>query len=85
MAGIRRLSAPLGVSLTVLLVATTLGIAGCGGAAKAQKRAYRADEAVSKERLRLVEEYDRCIAAAGGDFTSEAACERYLKSAEALK
>jgi hypothetical protein len=65
-------------------VAVTL-VAGCGGASKAQKRAYRADEAVSKERLELVDRYDACMKKARGDHFAEQTCERYLKSAEALQ
>lgn len=72
-----------------LMACLALAIAmlpGCGGgAAKAQKRAYKADEAVSKERLRLIDEYEKCLGKADGDVTKQAACERYLKSAEALQ
>jgi hypothetical protein len=68
----------------LLLAGATLP--GCGsGAAKAQKRAYKADEAVSKERLRLIDEYEKCLGKAAGDVTKQAGCERYLKSAEALQ
>jgi hypothetical protein len=71
--------------LFAMLLAAALACTGCGGATKAQKRAYRADEAVSRERLRLVEEYERCLREAGGDRNAAEACERFLKSAEALK
>jgi len=72
-------------ALTVCLIFTTLATSGCGGASKAQKRAYKADEAVSKERLRLIDQYERCMRKTEGDFAKQDACERYLKSAEALQ
>lgn len=82
----RSLSArPLGVVLVVASVIFPLLITpGCGGAAKAQKRAYKADEAVSKERLRLIDDYDRCMRTNQGYAAQQEACERYLRSAEAL-
>jgi hypothetical protein len=72
-------------AIFALFLSAALACTGCGGASKAQKRAYRADEAVSKERLRLVDEYDRCIREAGEDWNKAQTCERFLKSAEALK
>ena len=83
----RHFSMPVraGTALIACLLLATIAMPGCGGASKAQKRAFKADEAVSKERLRLVDEYERCIDKANGDYTKEGACERYLKSAEALK
>jgi len=60
-------------------------LSGCGsGAERAQKRAYQAQEAVAKERLRLVGEYQECIDDAGADQQRQRACETYLKSADAL-
>lgn len=69
--------------ITGISAAALLG--GCGGASRAQKRAYRADEAVSRERLRLIEDYQRCMRKADGDPMREDGCETYLRSAEALK
>ncbi len=73
-------------ALIACLLLASATLPGCGsGAAKAQKRAYKADEAVSKERLRLIDEYEKCLRKAEGDATKQAGCERYLKSAEALQ
>lgn len=69
----------------ILVLALTLVLAGCGGASGAQKRAFRAQEAVAKERLRLVEKYQACVRAAGNDPVAERSCETYLSSAEALQ
>ncbi|MFZ0788741.1 MAG: hypothetical protein WAM94_03855 [Chromatiaceae bacterium] len=71
----------------LLMVFLTLAalIAGCGGGAAAQKRAYRAQEEVAKERLRLVEKYQDCMKDARGDVFAERACQTYRDSAEALK
>lgn len=70
-----------------LMVFLTLAalVAGCGGGAAAQKRAYRAQEEVAKERLRLVEKYQDCMKDARGDVFAERACQTYRDSAEALK
>lgn len=67
-----------------LAIAIALSLAACGGAAGAQKRAYRAQEAVAAERLRLVERYQDCMRAARGDVFAERSCQPYLDSAEAL-
>jgi hypothetical protein len=50
-----------------------------------QDRAYKAQEKVHKERLELVEKYNKCMEKAGDDAQKKEACEQYLKSAEALK
>lgn len=71
--------------LLLALPGAVLALGGCGGATRAQKRAFRANEAVSKERLRLVDEYQDCIDRAAGDTLDQRGCERYLRSAEALK
>jgi hypothetical protein len=71
-------------NLMVFLTLAAL-VAGCGGGAAAQKRAYRAQEEVAKERLRLVEKYQDCMKDARGDVFAERACQTYRDSAEALK
>ncbi len=51
----------------------------------AQDKAYKSQEAVNKERLKLVEQYKGCMKKADGDKDKEADCEQYLKASEALK
>ena len=74
----------------------TLGIASCIGvlaacghqerkAAKAQEGSSKAQEQVAKERLELTDKYQKCVKDAGGDQQKAAACDSYLKAAEALK
>ena len=70
---------------TALLVTIALLSACGGGASRAQKRAYRAEEAISKQRLDLVEQYQQCVADAGNDLQKIEACDSYLRAAEALK
>ncbi|GAB0149548.1 MULTISPECIES: hypothetical protein [Marichromatium] len=71
--------------LTLLLVALfALSTTACGGAARAQKRAYKAQETVAKERLRLIDEYQRCVDKAGTDALKREGCESHLKAAQAL-
>ena len=50
-----------------------------------QDRAYKAQEGVHKERLKLVDEYKKCLKKAGSDKLKVEACDQYLKAAEALK
>lgn len=54
-------------------------------AADAQAGAYEAQEGVAKQRLKLVDQYQACVKDAGGNQQKAAACESYLKAAEALK
>jgi cell division protein FtsL len=70
-------------SIYIVIVAFVLGIAlGC---ASSQDRAYEAQEKVHEERLRLVEEYKKCVENAGSDKQKLETCDQYLKAAEALK
>jgi hypothetical protein len=50
-----------------------------------QDRAYKAQENVHKERLKLVDEYKKCVETAGTDKQKVEACDQYLKAANALK
>jgi len=54
-------------------------------AAKAQEGAYEAQQKVAQERLKLVDKYQACVKSAGADQQKAAACDSYLKSADALK
>ena len=67
----------------VLTLALTLGL--FTACSSPQDRAYKAQENVHKERLELVEKYNKCMEQAGDDAQKKEACEPYLKSAEALK
>jgi hypothetical protein len=55
------------------------------GCASHQDKAYKAQEGVHKERLKLVSEYQKCLKKAGDDKNAIEACDSYLKAAEALK
>ena len=50
-----------------------------------QDRAYKAQEGIHKERLKLVDQYQKCIKKAGPDKAKVEACDQYLRAAEALK
>jgi hypothetical protein len=79
--------------MRLLMTIACLGLAGlmsgCGSsgrqAARAQERAYEAQERIAEQRLDLVEKYQDSVKGAGGDQTKAIACESYLKAAEALK
>ena len=67
---------------SVILSFLALLIMAC---ASPQDKAYKAQEAVHKERLNLVDEYRKCLEKAGTDKVKVEACDQYLKAAEALK
>ena len=50
-----------------------------------QDRAYKAQEGIHKERLKLVDQYQKCLKKAGSDKAKVEGCDQYLKAAEALK
>jgi hypothetical protein len=53
----------------------------CAGS---ETKKNRAEEAVHKERLNLIEDYKKCMKKAGDDQAEVEACDKYLKAAEAL-
>lgn len=50
-----------------------------------QDRAYEAEAKANQEKLRLVQEYQKCLQKAGDNKEMREACEDYLKQAEALE
>ncbi len=65
-----------------------LGLVSCGmsnrGAARASKKASKAEERVSNEKLKLSKQYKKCVEQANGDPEKVQACDVHLKAAEAL-
>lgn len=53
----------------------------CGGA---ERRANKSQAEINNEKLKLSEEYQKCMKKAKGDKEKEANCEQYVKAAEAL-
>lgn len=51
----------------------------------AERKANKSQAELNKEKVRLSEEYQKCMKKADGDKDKEAGCEKYLKAAEALK
>ena len=51
----------------------------------AQDNSAKSQEAVTRERLELVDNYQKCIEKAEKDEEKAAECEQYLKAADALK
>ena len=74
---------------TALILVATMSLVACGGAqrsaSRAQANSYKASESVSKERLRLIDQYQKCVKDAKADEVKVEACDSYLKAAEALK
>ena len=74
------------VWIVAVLAFLALATTGCGSSAERAKRsAYKAQQNVSKERLKLVDQYKKCVKDAGDDAEKAEACNTYLKAAEALK
>ena len=70
-------------SITVVVLSLVVGLTlACS---TPQDKAFKAQERVHKERLKLVDEYKKCLQKAGDDNQKIEACDQYLKAAEALK
>jgi len=71
------------------LVLVVASLAGCASpqdkAANAQRQAAEADLKIKEERLKLVDQYKKCIADAGTDKMKADGCGHVLKAVEALK
>jgi outer membrane biogenesis lipoprotein LolB len=66
----------------IILCIVTFVLAGCSSS---QDKAYKAQEGVHKQRLELVDKYQKCMEEAGDDAMKADGCEQYLKAADALK
>ena len=66
----------------LLFVISLIALSGCSSP---QDKAYKAQEKVHNERLKLVDKYKTCLEKAGEDKMKAEACDQYLKAAEALK
>lgn len=71
------------LAFSMLVSFSSCGISS-GRANRATRKAAKAQENVSKEKLKLIDQYQKCIKKAAGDPQKEAACESYLKASEAL-
>ena len=70
-------------SITVVVLSLVVGLTlACSSP---QDKAYKAQERVHKERLKLVDEYKKCLKNAGDDKQKIEACDQYLRAAESLK
>ena len=70
-------------SIYIFIFAMIIGLTiGC---ASSQDKAYKEQRKVHKERLDLVEKYQKCLKEAGDDKVKTEACDQYLKAAEALR
>ena len=67
----------------VFLLILIVGIA--ASCSSPQDKAYKAQERLHRERLKLVDEYKKCLKKAGDDKVKMEACDQYLRAAEALK
>ena len=69
--------------LRVFLVVIVVGMmSACGGA---ERKAQRSQAELNKEKVKLSEQYQKCMKKAEEDKDKEAECEKYLKAAEPLQ
>jgi len=69
--------------MRIFLVVIVAGmISACGGA---ERKAHKSQTEINKEKIKLSEEYQKCMKKAKGDKDKEAGCEQYLKAGETLK
>jgi hypothetical protein len=69
--------------MRIFLVVIVAGMMiACGSA---ERKANKSQAEINKKRIKLSEEYQKCMKKAEGDKDKEAGCEQYLKAAEALK
>ena len=69
--------------MRIFLVVIVAGMMiACGSA---ERKANKSQAEINKERIKLSEEYQKCMKKAEGDKDKEAECDKYLKAAEALK
>jgi hypothetical protein len=77
-------------TLKALFIVCVVVIAvACGGserkANRATARSADSQAKIAQERLKLVEDYKKCVKKAGEDKNKIEACDSYLKAAESLK
>jgi hypothetical protein len=72
----------MNVKHCICVLAIAVLITGCGNS---QRKVNKSEAAVNKERLSLIEDYNKCIKKADEDEVKVKACEPSLKAAEALK
>ena len=68
--------------ISVIVTFLVLAVMACSSP---QDKAYKAQGAIHNERLKLVDEYKKCVKESGTDNVKVEACDQYLKAAEALK
>ncbi len=75
--------------VTLASLAAWVVLAGCASpaekAAKAQERMANSQNELIQERLRLVEEHEKCVDKAGSDQTKLAKCDQILNRIQALQ
>lgn len=69
----------MGIIFLILVFVLSLGCA------SSQDKEAKAKTKVHNERLKLIEDYKKCMKKAGSDNAKMEACDSYLKMAEALK
>jgi len=69
--------------MRVFLVVIVVGMV--SACASAERKNTRSQTKINNEKIKLSEEYQKCMKKAEGVKDKESECEKYLKAAEALK
>ena len=69
--------------LRIFLVVIVAGM--MSACSSAERKESRSQTELNKEKVKLSEEYQKCMKKANGDKDKEAECEKYLKAAEPLQ
>ena len=69
--------------MRILLVVIVAGM--MSACSSAERKESRSQTELNKEKVKLSEEYQKCMKKANGDKDKEAECEKYLKAAEPLQ
>jgi len=69
--------------MRILLVVIVAGM--MSACSSAERKESRSQTELNKEKVKLSQEYQKCMKKAEGDKDKEAECEKYLKAAEALQ
>ena len=69
--------------MRILLVVIVAGM--MSACSSAERKESRSQTELNKEKVKLSEEYQKCMKKAEGDKDKEAECEKHLKAAEPLQ
>lgn len=67
----------------IIIIVAIIGLTGC--ASDPKERAAEADADFKEERLKILQNYQKCVDQAKGDEKMLKSCEHYLKAIDSMK